>query len=166
MPTAAPDAYHLKTLWQFEEPINVVWDAIADAERWPIWWKGIESVETLDCGEANGLGARRCYTCRSVLPMRLTFVGRVTRVVPMHLIEGLVEGELQGIGCCRLERSDGLTVVHYDWQVRTTTRWMKLLAPLAKPLFRWNHDQIMRAGGIGLARHLNARPESGADRIP
>lgn len=164
MPAAATDVYQLKTLWRFDEPVDVVWNAIADAETWPVWWKGIESVLTLDRGEANGLGARRCYTCRSVLPMRLTFVGRVTRVVPMQLIEGLVEGELQGMGCCRLERFDGLTVVHYDWQVRTTIRWMKLLAPLAKPLFRWNHDQIMRAGGIDLARHLNARPRSGADR--
>jgi hypothetical protein len=31
---------------------------------------------------------------------------------------------------------------------------MNLLAPLAKPLFRWNHDALMRAGGIGLARRL------------
>ncbi len=164
MPAAGPDSYRLTTLWRFDEPYDVVWNAIADAETWPVWWKGIESVETLDRGEASGLGARRRYTCLSVLPFRLTFVGRVTRVVPMQLIEGRVEGELQGIGCCRLERSDGLTVVRYDWQVRTTRRWMNLFAPLAKPLFRWNHDQIMRAGGIGLARHLNARPGSGADR--
>jgi hypothetical protein len=34
---------------------------------------------------------------------------------------------------------------------------MNLLSPLAKPLFLRNHDAIMRAGGIGLARHLNAR---------
>lgn len=164
MPVAGPDSYRLTTLWRFDEPIDVVWNAIADAETWPIWWKGIESVVTLDRGEASGLGARRRYTCLSVLPFRLTFVGSVTRVIPMQLIEGQVEGELQGMGCCRLERSDGLTVVRYDWQVRTTLRWMKLLAPLTKPLFRWNHDQIMRAGGIGLARHLNARPGSGAGR--
>lgn len=164
MPAARPDSYRLTTLWRFDEPFDVVWNAIADVETWPVWWKGIESVETLDRGEASGLGARRRFTCLSVLPFRLTFVGRVTRVVPMQLIEGRVEGELQGMGCCRLERSDGLTVVRYDWQVRTTRRWMNLLAPLAKPLFRWNHDQIMRAGGIGLARHLNARPGSGADR--
>lgn len=164
MPAAGPDSYRLTTLWRFDEPFDVVWNAIADVETWPVWWKGIESVVTLDRGEASGLGARRRFTCLSVLPFRLTFVGRVTRVVPMQLIEGRVEGELQGMGCCRLERSDGLTVVRYDWQVRTTGRWMNLLAPLAKPLFRWNHDQIMRAGGIGLARHLNARSGSGADR--
>ena len=164
MPAAGPDSYSLRTLWRFDESSDLVWNAIADADTWPLWWKGIESVVTLDRGEPSGLDARRCYTCLSVLPFRLTFVGRVTRVVPMQLIEGRVEGELEGIGSCRLERFDGLTVVCYDWQVRTTRPWMNLLAPLAKPLFRWNHDQIMRAGGIGLTRHLNARPGSAADR--
>jgi len=31
------------------------------------------------------------------------------------------------------------------------------LAPIARPLFVWNHNLIMRAGGKGLARLLNAR---------
>jgi hypothetical protein len=34
---------------------------------------------------------------------------------------------------------------------------MNLLAPLARPVFRWNHDAIMREGGHALARRLNAR---------
>ena len=34
---------------------------------------------------------------------------------------------------------------------------MNLLAPLARPLFRWNHDAIMREGGVALARRLNVR---------
>jgi hypothetical protein len=29
------------------------------------------------------------------------------------------------------------------------------MAPLAKPLLRWNHDAIMRAGHNGLTRYLN-----------
>jgi len=50
------------------------------------------------------------------------------------------------------------SALRYDWQVRTTRLWMNLLAPLAKPLFRWNHDAIMQAGGIGLTRHLQGAP--------
>jgi hypothetical protein len=84
----------------------------------------------------------------------------VTRLEPLRLLEGRVDGELEGVGCCRLKRNDGLTTVRYDWQVRTTQWWMNLIGPVAKPLFLWNHDAIMRAGGIGLARHLSARPGS------
>jgi len=32
--------------------------------------------------------------------------------------------------------------------------WMRLLAPLLAPLFRWNHDRVMRTGCVGLARPL------------
>ena len=34
---------------------------------------------------------------------------------------------------------------------------MNLLAPLARPIFEWNHDVVMRRGAEGLARLLGAR---------
>jgi hypothetical protein len=34
---------------------------------------------------------------------------------------------------------------------------MNLLAPLAKPAFKGNHDYVMRNGGRGLAELLGAR---------
>ena len=39
----------------------------------------------------------------------------------------------------------------------TTERWMNLLGPIAGPAFRWNHDQVMRNGALGLAELLDAR---------
>jgi len=51
------------------------------------------------------------------------------------------------------------TVVRYDWHVRTASAWMNVvaLAPPARLAFRWNHDSIMREGGLALARLLEAR---------
>ena len=149
--------YHLTTRWQLDAPLEAVWDAITHPETWPDWWDGAECVVTLDDGDASGVGARQRYTWKSVLPYRLTFVSRVTRVEHQRLLEGWVEGELEGIGCWHFGCENGLTVVRYEWKVRTTRFWMNLLAPLAKPLFRWNHDALMREGGIGLARHMSAR---------
>jgi hypothetical protein len=31
---------------------------------------------------------------------------------------------------------------------------MNALTPIARPIFRWNHDRLMRAGGRGLAQRL------------
>ena len=31
---------------------------------------------------------------------------------------------------------------------------MNLLAPVARPVFNWNHDELMRVGGESLARRL------------
>ena len=50
----------------------------------------------------------------------------------------------------------------FEWRVRTTRRWMNVLAPIARPVFRWNHDRLMRAGGRGLARRLGVEFLSGA----
>jgi hypothetical protein len=33
---------------------------------------------------------------------------------------------------------------------------MNLLAPLARPAFRWNHDYVMHNGAVGLAKLLGA----------
>lgn len=151
---AGSDQYNLTTMWRFDAPLEDVWGAVCQGDTWPRWWKGAERVVTLELGDISGLGARRCYTWKSVLPFRLSFVSRVTRMEPFQLIEGCVEGDLEGVGRCRFGREHGLTVVRYEWQVRTTRWWMNLLSPLARPLFRWNHDMLMRAGGIGLARHL------------
>lgn len=160
--------YHLITRWQFDAPLDAVWDEITHPESWPDWWGGAECVVVLDHGDASGVGARQRYTWKSLLPFRLTFVSRVTRVEPRCLLEGLVEGELEGVGCWYFTRENGLTIVRYEWRVRTTRGWMNFLAPLARPLFRWNHDALMRKGGLGLARHLRARfaPREPVERDP
>lgn len=44
--------------------------------------------------------------------------------------------------------------MRYEWDVRTTQWWMNALAPLARPVFAWNHDYVMRQGGEGLRRRL------------
>jgi hypothetical protein len=52
---------------------------------------------------------------------------------------------------------EGFTRVTYDWRISTTQAWMNLLAPLARPVFVWNHDTIMKEGGRAIAAHLGVR---------
>jgi hypothetical protein len=47
--------------------------------------------------------------------------------------------------------------VTYEWNVRTTRSWMNLVGPVARPVFRWNHNAVMHRGGEGLANLLGAR---------
>ncbi len=51
-----------------------------------------------------------------------------------------------GTGRWKLTSADGGTLVRYDWDIRTTRRWMNLLAPVARPAFSWNHAELMREG--------------------
>ena len=46
----------------------------------------------------------------------------------------------------------------YEWNVATTKAWMNLLAPVARPVFEWNHDWVMARGGEGIAASAGLPP--------
>jgi uncharacterized protein YndB with AHSA1/START domain len=148
--------YEFLTTWCVGAPIERVFDVLNDAASYPEWWKGVAAVEVSDPGDADGLGKQALFSWRSVLPYTLRFDSRVTRVERPHLIEGRAFGELEGVGVWRLFSGPDGTAVLYSWNVRTTKLWMNLAGPLARPAFRWNHDLVMRQGGVGLAERLGA----------
>jgi hypothetical protein len=90
-------------------------------------------------------------------PYTLTFNVETVRVEPMTVIEGVASGELEGRGVWNISEEGDDTVARYDWRVSTSKPWMKTLAPIAKPVFKWNHDEIMGWGAQGLSKRLNAR---------
>jgi hypothetical protein len=80
-----------------------------------------------------------------------------TRVEPFSLIEGRAIGELLGVGRWQLSNDAATTTVRYDWKVETTKPWMNLIAPIARPIFSWNHNVVMGWGAEGLAKRLGLR---------
>lgn len=151
------EEYRYVTTWWLQAPIDDVYQALSQSLDWPRWWKSLLDVEEMATGNVEGVGRVYRYTWRSRLGYRLRFDIRVTRVSSPQLIEGVASGDVQGTGCWRLNETGRVTRVRYEWQVRTTRRWMNLLAPIARPLFSWNHHAVMQDGAIGLARRLNAR---------
>ena len=149
--------YEFLTTWVLDAPIDGVWDTLYESTRWPEWWRGVERVQVIEPGDGDRVGELARYTWRSRLPYRLEFDMRTDRVERPYLVEGTAQGELSGAGRWRLFDARGTTAVTYEWQVETTERWMNALAPLARPVFAWNHDVVMRAGGEGLARRLGVR---------
>ncbi len=152
--------YSFLTTWCLEAPRDRVWDAIWDSERWPHWWRGVTSAVKVAEGDENGVGQVSRYVWRSKLPYDLDFTMTTTRVQKPHLLEGEAMGELAGTGRWRLFSEDAdvaVTAVVYEWNVRTTKPWMNALAPIAAPIFSWNHDWVMRNGAHGLARLLGCR---------
>jgi uncharacterized protein YndB with AHSA1/START domain len=149
--------YRFLTTWLLDSDRDRVWEAIYDQEGWPSWWRGVEDVVELKPGDDDGLGSHSRLTWRSRLPYDLVFEARTTKVERPHLLEAEASGELAGQGRWRLYEADGTTAVLYEWNVHTTRPWMNLLAPLARPVFAWNHDWVMSRGGEGLARLLGCR---------
>ena len=149
-------SYSFLTTWIVDAPRDRVWDAIHGIERWPEWWSGVRRVEKLEAGDETGIGALYRQEWRSVIPYPVRFETRITRIERPHVIEAEADGELAGTGRWRF--FDGReTAVTYEWNVRTTRSWMNLVAPVARPVFRWNHNVVMHQGGQCLADLLGAR---------
>ena len=148
--------YRFLTTWLLDCNPLACWEAIHAPERWPDWWPGVLSVERLADGNGDGVGSVYRNAWRGVIPYTVRFDAHTTRVERPHLIELEARGELAGTGRWRI--FDGPAVaVTYEWRVRTTRPWMNALAPVARPLFAWNHNAVMRRGGEGLAGLLGAR---------
>ncbi len=148
--------YTFESTWRIAAPIEAAWEAIYHSERWPTWWPEVERVDDLVHGDDNGVGNVRRYLWKTRLPYKLAFDMRTTHVERPVALDGVAVGELNGIGRWRLHVDGQVTVIHYTWQVRTTKWWMNLLAPLARPVFAWNHQAVLRSGAEALARLLGA----------
>ena len=148
--------YFFLTTWIVDAPREAVWDAMYAVESWPAWWQGVQRVDKLEHGNGDGVGALYRHEWRSVIPYPVRFETRITSIEHPFLIEAAAAGELAGTGRWRF--FDGReTAVTYEWNVHTTRPWMNLLAPIARPIFRWNHNVVMHQGGRGLADLLGAR---------
>jgi uncharacterized protein YndB with AHSA1/START domain len=148
--------FELVSDWLIDAPVEQVWQALHDAHAWPQWWPYVRTVTPLRAGDAQGLGAVRRFRWGSRLPYGLAFDVEVVELQRPYRMCGRASGELDGEGLWELQPDGRGTRVRYTWRVALTRPWMRFVAPLMGPVFRWNHNGVMRAGAEGLARYLNA----------
>jgi uncharacterized protein YndB with AHSA1/START domain len=148
--------YRFVTSWEIGAPPERVWEAIERPERWAEWWPGLEEVRELEPGDELGQGALEEFVFKSFLPYTLSFKGVIAEVDPPKTIEIRTTGELEGSGRYELSATPAGSRARLTWTVRTNKPWMNLLAPLARPVFVWNHDRLMSAGAGGLQSRLGA----------
>jgi carbon monoxide dehydrogenase subunit G len=154
--------FDLVSHWRIEAPPERVWAALTDPERWPQWWPYVRSVSTLRPGGADGLGSVRRIEWATRLGYGIVIEVEAIEALHGERLRGRSRGALRGEGIWLLRRAGRFTDVTYVWRVELVARWMRWLAPLLGPVFRWNHAQVMRAGDRGLARYLGVAPVSHA----
>lgn len=156
-----PASFSFVSRWELSADRESVWDALVDFRLWPLWWPSLKKViETID-GDHDGIGQKATAVWRGPGGYRLTIaVEAVERIRPEYL-RGVASGDVVGEGVWRLRTTTDLwTVVQFDWKVRADRPWIQYLAPVARPLFVSGHDQVMKKGAEGLARHLSSQIRS------
>ena len=146
--------YRFETTWRLPAGRSEAWALLSDGEGWPTWWPSVRRVEVLTEGAPGGVDRRLRYSFSTRLPYTLTFEARMVEVVKPSRLVAAAEGELTGTWTCELAQDGEDVVVRHLWSVRTTRPWMNVVAPMAAPLFAWNHAALMREGGRGFAAHL------------
>ena len=145
--------YHFFDRWLIPAPIEQVWDSITQTEHYTQWWgKVYDEVEKLSEGDADGVGAKTRVVVHGPLPYKLGFVVESVRIEKPYVLEVRSQGDLIGTGVWRLRSVSGGTEVSYDWRPKAEFPLVRLLSPLLKPLFHYNHDWCMQQGEIGLRK--------------
>lgn len=148
--------------WQLGCGVDAAWQRIAGIRRWPQWWPNVRRVVADDdAGNTPRVGGSTMVEWKTGLGYGLRLRITTTNVMRPFELEGRADGDLTGRGLWLLEacdRADGQSVmVTYRWDVHLHRRWMRLCAPLLRPLFAWNHFDVMRAGAHAMARDIGCR---------
>lgn len=141
--------------WLVEAPTERVWEALADYEAWPGWWRGIRGVELLRQGDESGVGAILRQRWRGRLPYTLVFDLEMLEIEQPRTLRGRASGALEGTCTWTLEEAGSATVAGFEVDVATTRWWLNLPVPFADRVFAAEFADIMRNGREGLARRLS-----------
>jgi quercetin dioxygenase-like cupin family protein/uncharacterized protein YndB with AHSA1/START domain len=140
--------------WDVEAPIEAVFEALADARSYPEWWRPVYLEVEADGPPEVGAVSRQHFKGR--LPYTLRITSKITRLERPTEVEADVEGDLSGHGHWTLTKTGGGVHVRFDWRVNADRAFLRLLTPVLRPLFRWNHDWAIARAMEGLEPYARA----------
>jgi uncharacterized protein YndB with AHSA1/START domain/quercetin dioxygenase-like cupin family protein len=134
--------------WDVNAPPEPVFDALSDARTYPEWWRPVY----IEC-EAEGppeVGKVSRQHFKGRLPYHLRTTSRAVRLERPRIVEVEVEGDLRGRGVWTLTPRDGGTHVRFAWRVFADKPILRVLTPVLRPAFRWNHNWAIARAMEGL----------------
>jgi uncharacterized protein YndB with AHSA1/START domain/quercetin dioxygenase-like cupin family protein len=143
-----PRPYVFVDQWEVAAPPEAVFDAVADARSYPQWWRPVYLDVESDGPPELGKQSRQHFKGR--LPYHLRTRSVIVALDPPRTVTADVEGDLRGRGTWTLTPTARGTHVRFDWQVHADRRLLRVLTPVLRPLFRWNHNWAIARAIEGL----------------
>jgi uncharacterized protein YndB with AHSA1/START domain len=140
--------------WDVAAPIEAVFDKLADATTYPEWWRPVYFSVEADGPVAVGQTSKHHFKGR--LPYQLRMRARMTALERPHRYEVAVDGDLRGRGTWTFGERDVTTHVRWDWVVFADKALLRLLTPVLRPAFRWNHAWAVERAKEGLEPYVRA----------
>jgi hypothetical protein len=150
--------YHLVTSWRVEGTCGEVADVLGDAAALTQWWPAVYvHVEQLAPPDARGVGQTLRVLTKGWLPYTLEWTLVVADVRYPYGFTVEATGDLTGRGVWTFVQDGSFVNVTYDWRVHADKPLLRLLSPVAWPLFAANHRWAMRQGEESLQLELRRR---------
>jgi hypothetical protein len=124
------------------------YSVIRDLATYPLWWPEVKRVDRIDpdCAEV---------TVTALLPYSLTFVmEREADDIDTGRLVARMTGDLEGTTSWKVSRDGEGCSMLFEEEVEANKPLLRLLAPLARPVFVLNHAVMMRRGQAGLRQYL------------
>jgi uncharacterized protein YndB with AHSA1/START domain len=142
--------------WDVAAPAEQVFDAIADATTYPVWWKAV--YISVECDGPPGVGRESLQHFKGRLPYTLKTRSTITDYDRPRTVAADVVGDLRGRGVWTLTPGEaGGTHVRFDWRVHADRPLLRYLTPLLRPLFRSNHNWAIARAQEGLEPYAQAQ---------
>jgi uncharacterized protein YndB with AHSA1/START domain len=146
--------------WDVAAPQEAVFAALADARTYPTWWRPTYREVRADGPPTVGCASRQKFKAK--LPYTLSTVSTIVRLEAPREFEVEVDGDLRGHGVWTLSPVNGNVHVRFDWRVHADRALLRVLTPVLRPLFRWNHNVAIERAMVGLEPYASTRQHSGA----
>jgi hypothetical protein len=149
------DEYVFIDEWDVDAPQEAVFDALADARTYPEWWRPVYITVEADCAPEVGCVSMQEFKGR--LPYHLNTRSEIVRMERPREFEVSVVGDLTGKGIWTFTPSGSGVHIHFDWRVIADRALLRILTPVLRPVFRWNHNWSIKRAIEGLEPYARSR---------
>lgn len=162
--SAPLSTYAFVTTFEVGAPPQDVFDLVVTPEPWLARWGDVVEVDRGHVAGADGVGSSIAGSVRA--PWGYRIGGRVDVVAadPPERVEMRVTGTIRGSGVWVLQPTSRGTAVDFTWVVEPVARWLRMLTPVARPLFEAAHATVVRHAVEAAADHLDAPVHAFASR--
>lgn len=154
----AANEYHLESTWRAEGTVSEVYDVIADDRALVDWWpSAFLRCDLVDPGQPGGVGKTLRVVTKGWLPYTINWHQRVTASREPNGFSIETWGDFAGRGVWTFTQNRAWVDIHFDWWIAVDKPLLRVLSPLVKPIFTFNHRWAMARGEESLHVELRRR---------